>query len=280
MDAHRNENGKFTWPNGTSEEFDKYSYWDEGEPGNHGGKRSCTDDCIENCAAFLGEQSKLFKWHYVPCYFEARAICQYEDDSGYCNTKDTNSTCFGGKIYNISDSDVNHKKAKEICKDTGGSLLILIDQNTTDFILGLIRANSKPRLNKFVAGFFKDDTFWGTFLQLFAVHVQLTIVMDLCMDDGSSLTSKFLRTKMMQFLERISLSLYLTHESMLGFVILAINGPQEYETEAEIWKAYYSGELIEPNGSPLIVIITAPIVAFIATKYFEEPITKILRGSK
>jgi peptidoglycan/LPS O-acetylase OafA/YrhL len=158
--------------------------------------------------------------------------------------------------------------------------LILEDQNTADFILELIRTNSKPRLNKWVAHFFTKDTFWGAWLQLFVVHLQLTIVMGLCMDDGKSLTSRFLRTKVMQFLGRISLSLYLTHESMLGFVILAINGPQEYDTEAEIWQAYESGDLFEPPGSPLIVIITAPIVAFIVTKYFEEPITKILRGSK
>lgn len=220
----------------------------------------------------------------MPCSFEARAICQYEEDSGYCNNKETNSTCFGGKLYNISVSEATHKRAKEICSDTGGSLLILRDKNTADFILGLIRAQSKqPRLNEstwILIGFFRKDTIWGTLLQLFFVHVQLTIVMGLCMDNGKSLTSKFLRTKMMQFLGRISLSLYLTHESMLGFVILAINGPQEYKTEEAIWQAYESGDINEPNGSPLIVIITAPIVAFIATKYFEEPISKILRGSK
>jgi peptidoglycan/LPS O-acetylase OafA/YrhL len=100
------------------------------------------------------------------------------------------------------------------------------------------------------------------------------------MDGGQSLTSKFLRSKVMQFLGRISLSLYLTHESVLGFVILATNGPIEYEKEADIWKAYLSGDLFDPSGSSLIVIITAPIVAFIVTKYFEEPISKILNGFK
>ena len=155
--------------------------------------------------------------------------------------------------------------------------MIVLDQNTADFIFGLI---TKTRLNKWVAEFFQQDSFWGEGLQLFAVHLQLTIVIGLCMDDGKSLTSRFLRTKVMQFLGRISLSLYLTHESIFRFVILAINGPREYETEAEIWEAYESRDLIEPPGFPLIGIITAPIVAFIVTNYFEEPISKILRGSK
>ena len=122
--------------------------------------------------------------------------------------------------------------------------------------------------------------FWGTYLQIFAVHIQLTIVIGLCMDAGTSLTSRFLRTQMMQFLGRISLSLYLLHWSLIGYVILAINGPREYQTEGEILAAYKSHELIVPFGSPMIVIIVSPIVSFIVTKYFEEPISKILRGTK
>ena len=100
------------------------------------------------------------------------------------------------------------------------------------------------------------------------------------MDAGTSLTSRFLRTRMMQFLGRISLSLYLLHWSLIGYVILAINGPQDYETEGEIREAYESQKLIVPFGAPMILIIISPIVSFIVTKYFEEPISKILRGTK
>ena len=84
----------------------------------------------------------------------------------------------------------------------------------------------------------------------------------------------------MQFLGRISLSLYLLHWPLMGFVILAINGPQSFETSAEVVAAYRSGEIVVPVGTPAIHIIISPIICFIATKYFEEPISKILRGTK
>lgn len=191
-----------------------------------------------------------------------------------------NSTCYEGKFYNISDSKANHEDAKQLCSDNGGQLLTVLDQQKNDFVLRLIIKNSKRTLNKYLKLFFQGDTFWGTFLQLFAVHIQLTIVIGLCMDDGKSLVSRFLRTKMMQFLGRISLSLYLIHDTVIGAIILAINGPQEYETAEQIEVAYDQGDLIVPPGTPVIVIIVSVIVAFIATKYFEEPVSKILKGSK
>ena len=100
------------------------------------------------------------------------------------------------------------------------------------------------------------------------------------MDNGDSITSKFLRTRVMQFLGRISLSLYLLHVSVMGFVQLAINGPRHYGNKRAILEAYRRKDLIEPPGTPLIVIIVSLIVAFIGAKYFDEPITRILKGQR
>ena len=85
---------------------------------------------------------------------------------------------------------------------------------------------------------------------------------------------------MMQFLGRISLSLYLIHDTVIGAIILAINGPQKYKTAEQIEVAYDQGDIYIPPGTPVIVIFVSVIVAFIATKYFEEPVSKILKGSK
>ena len=271
--AHRNENGSFVWPNGTSEEFDEFTFWDEGQPGNDGGKKDCGNNCREQCVAYYGDD---LKWHDVPCGENYRFICQIGSKFEQC----VQETCFDGRFYNISESKATYKQATEICTNSGGSLLTVDNQKIQNFTMELIRSKDVAKLNKYVEFFFKGDDFWGTYLQIFAVHLQLTIVVGLCMDDGKSLTSRFLRTKVMQFLGRISLSLYLLHWALMGYVLLAVNGPQHYETEGEIWAAYFSQKLIVPFGAPMILIIISPIVCFIVTKYFEEPVSKILRGTK
>ena len=128
--------------------------------------------------------------------------------------------------------------------------------------------------------FFKTDEFWKYFLQTFLPHLQLIIVIGLCMDGGKSFVSRFLRTKVMQFFGRISLSLYLLHWPLMGSVILAMNGGQDFTNYAEVLEAYASGKLKVPFGTPAIHIIISPIVCFIVTKYFEEPVTKMLKGTK
>ena len=144
----------------------------------------------------------------------------------------------------------------------------------------MMRANSPPILNKYVSKLFQEDNFWGWFLQIIAVHSQLTIIIGLCMDNGDSITSKFLRTKAMQFLGSISLALYLLHDAVMGFVELAINGPHDLGTEEEIWEAWEDGSLDEPPGTPLIIIVVSIIFSYFMTKYFDEPVSKVLRGDK
>ena len=134
--------------------------------------------------------------------------------------------------------------------------------------------------NTYVSFFFQKTLFWAFFLTTTLVHLQLTIIMGLCMDGGESIVSRFLRTKMLQFLGRISLSIYLIQWSMGGFIVLLINGPQNYTTTAELWAAVSNGDIIIPPGSPALFIVICLIVAFIVTKYFEEPIYKLLSGTR
>ena len=242
----------------------------------------------------MGLESRLYKWYPVGCdRFDwdpedlennlvsgYRFICQYDGQFGPCNSTDENSGCFEGTFYNISDFTASYENANKFCEENAGTLLIENNQNITHFIVNLIHNTVGYPLNEHVAYFFKTDWFWNPFLQYFLVQVQLSVIVGLCMDDGKSITSKFLRTRIMQFLGRISLSLYLLHVSVMGFVLLAINGPSPWNSKKDIWDAFRRKDLIEPPGTPLIVIIASPIVAFIATKYFEEPIAKILKGQK
>ena len=117
---------------------------------------------------------------------------------------------------------------------------------------------------------------WGDLLQVFAVHSQLTIIIGLCMDGGTSVISKILQTRVLQLLGDMSLSLYLIHWSVLCLVILAQNNHQIEGPLGKIIGATYSGKLILLPGTPLIIVIISLLVSFIVSKYFEKPISKIL----
>ena len=99
------------------------------------------------------------------------------------------------------------------------------------------------------------------------------------MDEGESLTSRFLQTRIMQLLGRISLSLYLSHWVIMKYIILAMNREMNYTTSVEYYNAIASGEINTSYFSPLVMIIISPIFAFLLNKYVEEPITNTLKGT-
>ena len=220
------------------------------------------------------------KWHDIPCIEHYWFICQYENDTQRCEEEGYRSSCFDGNFYDISDMKGSFEEASAACNKDGGSLITVPDEKVQKFIIELINNRDAPKLDPIVKFFFKTDEFWKYFLQTFLPHLQLIIVIGLCMDGGKSFVSRFLRTKVMQFFGRISLSLYLLHWPLMGFVILAMNGGQDFTNSAEVLEAYASGKLKVPFGTPAIHIIISPIVCFIVTKYFEEPVTKMLKGTK
>lgn len=106
------------------------------------------------------------------------------------------------------------------------------------------------------------------------------------MDFGTSFTSKIFRKKFMLFFGRISLSLYLLHAPLTGYVTIVMkkqqlvtsnnrNGNLEIEENYEHW---YELCADLPLWSPLIIILLSYVVAYIATKYFAEPIARILNN--
>ena len=73
-------------------------------------------------------------------------------------------------------------------------------------------------------------------LQVFAVYLQLMIIVGLCLDHGISWTSQFFKTRVLQFLGRISMALYLVHMIVRNVIILVIHGPFKWEEGKNDWR--------------------------------------------
>ena len=133
-----------------------------------------------------------------------------------------------------------------------------------------------------VQGMFRIDSMKGGIfnyvLQFVFVHLQLTIIIGLCMDDGISFTSRFLRSTSLQFLGRISYSLYLTHWPVMGFISLAIKGQDICKNEIEA-RDFLNVQMwnkcaILPLWAPILTPFVAIFFAFLVTKYLEEPLKR------
>ena len=102
-------------------------------------------------------------------------------------------------------------------------------------------------------------------------YTQLMIIVGLCLDNGKSIPSKIFKTKGMQFLGRISMSLYLTHEILIHYIRLIFYG---------IWN-WEENDFRYPQSSPSwtipVHIIISLIFGTLMTFYFEEPIRKSMK---
>ena len=81
---------------------------------------------------------------------------------------------------------------------------------------------------------FKDAIF-GSILQFTACYTQLMIIVGLCLDNGKSFSSQFFNTKLMQFLGRISMSLYLFHEPFIYWITVCLRtaGWDDWDSNTE-----------------------------------------------
>ena len=61
-------------------------------------------------------------------------------------------------------------------------------------------------------------------LQLLLCYNQIMIIVSLCLDEGRSLISKLFNSNLMQFLGRISMSLYLIHDALIFYLQFLFNG--------------------------------------------------------
>ena len=104
----------------------------------------------------------------------------------------------------------------------------------------------------------------GGVLQVLACYLQLIIIVGLCLDSGRSWTSRIFKTKIMQFIGRISMSLYLIHGILIKVMKWAIwKWTGNFQDLLQFWalKYYY---------------ILSFCVATVITLFIEEPTRKFL----
>ena len=111
----------------------------------------------------------------------------------------------------------------------------------------------------------------GCGLQMTICYTQLMIIVGLCLDDGKSFTSRFFNTKVMQFLGRISMSLYLFHLPLIFYIsgiFIYANGQENLELK-DIGN-------INPVWTIPIHFILSLIFGTLLTFYVEDPARKWL----
>ena len=91
------------------------------------------------------------------------------------------------------------------------------------------------------------------------------LISGLCFDKGISFTSRFFRTRVMQFLGRISMAIYLVHEPLREWMKVIINGGYKE------WKDGKKPGIVFPPWAIPIHSIISIFVAMLLTLYVEEP---------
>ena len=109
----------------------------------------------------------------------------------------------------------------------------------------------------------------GLCMPVTACYLQLMILVGLCLDSGKSSTSKFFKTKIMQFLGRISMSLYLIHDPLIYWLKMIIFEPVEWEHD---WNSTYE----MPIWAIPIHVLISLIFGILLTLFLEEPARKYL----
>ena len=100
------------------------------------------------------------------------------------------------------------------------------------------------------------------------------IIVGLCLDGGKSHTSRFLKTRVMQFLGRISMALYLIHEPILYWINFCTYGKVDWPDDKKP-----SHVKLKLWAVPIHVLISL-IFGTILTFYLEEPSRKKLKQWK
>ena len=98
----------------------------------------------------------------------------------------------------------------------------------------------QKKLSRLILGWLVNNALKGPLishlLQVFACHLQLMIIVGMCLDSGKSWTTRFFKTRFMQFLGRISMALYLVHMIVRNVIILVIHGPFKWEEGKNDWR--------------------------------------------
>ena len=96
------------------------------------------------------------------------------------------------------------------------------------------------------------------------------VTVGLCMDGGRSLTARFFNTRVMQYLGRISMALYLMHENMVFWINLCYYGPIGHNDHKP------EGMKLPVWGIPIAIILSLAFATML-TIFLEEPARKRLK---
>ena len=103
-------------------------------------------------------------------------------------------------------------------------------------------------------------------MQFTACYVQLMIIVGLCFDEGKSSSSKLFQSPLMQFLGRISMSLYLIHCPLIYWIKVALFGEMGLAVVGK------EPEVPFPPWPAIPVhILTSLLSATLLTIFLEEP---------
>ena len=227
---------------------------------------------LPNCSAIIIKPDSL-GWENVSSEIKLPFICQRP----HCNESYGSSfSCHLGNSYQLNTNKQTLVEANRICANKHGNLASFTRGSLNSYLVSAVLAGLQHKhddinvlnvLKYLFQGPLKTRNIVENVFQFILVQLQLTIVMGLCLDNGESLSSKILRTKVMQFFGRISLSLYLLQLPVFGYIrLLMIQSGQFNDTAWRDFCLFY-----------LIIVIT-PGVAYLVTKYFQEPCSRLLRG--
>lgn len=122
------------------------------------------------------------------------------------------------------------------------------------------------------------DSLPSVYFQFLFCYSNSMMMIALCLDEGQhqSYFCRILRSQLLQFLGRISLSLYLTHVLVQFSIILVLYGIQQW-TEDEVFRdvSKAKGQGLPVWALPIQVILSI-FVATLSTLGIEEPIRRRL----
>ena len=115
-------------------------------------------------------------------------------------------------------------------------------------------------------------------MQFTAVHLQLMVIVGICLDQGGSVTGDFFRTKLLQFLGRISMAVYLAHYPLILWLNFAIHGgPVEWVDAGHGVRINPLGDHYLPGWAIPVHLVLSVITGYLLTKLVEEPAKKFLQ---
>ena len=169
------------------------------------------------------------------------------------------------EIYQNNDTDVRNKFQMKwaIYADISTSILFLWSSIST-----LLQAIFRI---KYKANFF---------IQIYGIPLMIIMIISLTLDGGKSRMSKICRHDKMQFLGRISMSLYLIHYPLIQYfcVILQCVAPNLLELTEYENKLMVGGTM--PFWGIFIMVPISLLAAYVLERFIETPCRNFLRSNK